>query len=147
MTTRRKPLIDENGDYIIPAMTGDQTKWVKTGDIDDGAVTADKIDFTTMESSAEMPNIDCNFGKLHICTRIATAQQGYAVQVSAEIPNEFYGYGKICFYSCTPTWNNSSINKTYSVWTSQSDGKTYINATVDSIGGTNNFYFCVLAWY
>lgn len=43
MATRRKPLIDENGDYIIPAMTGDQTKWVKTGDLDDESVTIAKI--------------------------------------------------------------------------------------------------------
>lgn len=43
MATYRKPLIDNNGDHIIPAMTGDQTKWVKTGDLDDESVTIAKI--------------------------------------------------------------------------------------------------------
>lgn len=50
MATYRRPLKDINGDYIIPAMTGDQTEWVQTGDLADSAVTADKIDFSTMDA-------------------------------------------------------------------------------------------------
>lgn len=58
MATYRKPLKDINGDYIIPAMTGDQTEWVQTGDIADGAVTADKIDFSTFVQNNFSPSAD-----------------------------------------------------------------------------------------
>lgn len=50
MATYRKPLKDIDGNTIIPAMTGDQTEWVQTGDLADSAVTADKIDFSTMDA-------------------------------------------------------------------------------------------------
>lgn len=43
MATYRKPLKDIDGNTIIPAMTGDQTGWVQTGDLANGAVTANKI--------------------------------------------------------------------------------------------------------
>lgn len=48
MATYRKPLKDINGNFIIPAMTGDQTEWIQTGDIADGAVTKDKIDLASL---------------------------------------------------------------------------------------------------
>lgn len=48
MATYRKPLKDIDGNFIIPAMTGDQTEWVQTGDIADNAVTRDKIDLTSL---------------------------------------------------------------------------------------------------
>lgn len=47
MATYRRQLKDENGNNIVPVMSGDQTEWIQTGDIADEAVTADKIDFTT----------------------------------------------------------------------------------------------------
>lgn len=47
MATYRKPLKDVDGNFIIPAMTGDQTGWIQTGDIADNAVTAPKINWTT----------------------------------------------------------------------------------------------------
>ena len=47
MATYRKPLKDIDGNFIIPAMTGDQTGWIQTGDIADNAVTAPKINWTT----------------------------------------------------------------------------------------------------
>ena len=43
MATYRKPLKDIDGNFIIPAMTGDQTEWVQTGDIADGAITPAKL--------------------------------------------------------------------------------------------------------
>lgn len=55
MATYRKPLKDINGDFIIPAMTGDQTGWVQTGDIADGAVTSGKIDFTLEAGTITIP--------------------------------------------------------------------------------------------
>ncbi|MCR5353466.1 MAG: hypothetical protein K6D98_04095, partial [Clostridiales bacterium] len=48
MATYRKPLKDIDGNFIIPAMTGDQTEWVQTGDIADNAVTHDKLALSAM---------------------------------------------------------------------------------------------------
>lgn len=58
MATYRKPLKDIDGNFIIPAMTGDQTEWVQTGDIADGAVTAGKIDFSTFVQNNFSPSAD-----------------------------------------------------------------------------------------
>ena len=44
MATYRKPLKDIDGNFIIPAMTGDQTGWVQNGDLADGAATGAAIE-------------------------------------------------------------------------------------------------------
>ena len=44
MATYRKKLLDKDGNTIIPALAGDETGWVNTGDIADEAVTTAKID-------------------------------------------------------------------------------------------------------
>ena len=48
MATYRKLLKNRAGDTIIPVLSGDQSKWVQTGDLADGAVTPSKIDFTSI---------------------------------------------------------------------------------------------------
>lgn len=46
MATYRKILKDKDGNNIIPALAGDETGWVNTADIADGAVDATKIDWS-----------------------------------------------------------------------------------------------------
>lgn len=48
MTTYRKRLKDKNGDTIIPALSGDETKWIKNSDIGDEVVKSDNIDWATI---------------------------------------------------------------------------------------------------
>lgn len=60
MATYRKPLKDIDGNFIIPAMTGDQTEWIQTGDIADGAVTSEKLDYTTKGATLIPANSDLN---------------------------------------------------------------------------------------
>lgn len=43
MATYRKKLLDKDGNTIIPAMAGDETGWVNTADLADGAVSTPKI--------------------------------------------------------------------------------------------------------
>lgn len=43
MATYRKRLRNRNGDFIIPALNGDETGWIQTGDVADGAITGAKI--------------------------------------------------------------------------------------------------------
>jgi len=47
MATYRKPLYDNEGNIIIPAMTSDQTGWVETDDIADGAIDSSKLNIDT----------------------------------------------------------------------------------------------------
>ena len=43
MATYRKRLRNRNGDFIIPALNGDETGWIQTNDVADGAITTGKI--------------------------------------------------------------------------------------------------------
>lgn len=61
MATYRKRLKDKDGNTIIPAMAGDQTEWIQTGDIADEAVTSDKIDWTTVYVSADALSSDKSY--------------------------------------------------------------------------------------
>ena len=49
MATYRKRLRNRNGDFIIPALNGDETGWIQTNDVADGAITNAKIDWSSME--------------------------------------------------------------------------------------------------
>ena len=57
MATYRKPLKDINGDFIIPAMTGDQTGWVKPADLENGNLY-DK--FVALDGTEIAINTDLN---------------------------------------------------------------------------------------
>lgn len=143
MATYRKPLKDIDGNFIIPAMTGDQTGWVQNGDLADGAVTADKIDFTTMESVSGLTR-RCDFGSLHIFTTLTSTPTIGQTTVDAEIPADFLAEsGRIVFASCVPYHNYSSTNQSYSVW--WENGHVY--AGVDNQNGTNEYRFCVIAFF
>lgn len=52
MATYRKPLKDIDGNFIIPAMTGDETGWIQTGDLADNSVTKAKLNMSTMNPFA-----------------------------------------------------------------------------------------------
>lgn len=43
MATYRKRLRNRNGDFIIPALNGDETGWIQTNDVADEAITTSKI--------------------------------------------------------------------------------------------------------
>lgn len=56
MATYRKPLKDINGNFIIPAMTGDQTGWVKPADLENSQLydRFANIDGTEIVSSSDL---------------------------------------------------------------------------------------------
>lgn len=95
MATYRKPLKDINGNFIIPAMTGDQTEWIQTGDIADGAVTSDKIDFTTQ-------------------TYLPTVASGFSNSPNHQLI--IYKWGKICFITGQVVPNSTPISVSYKIF-------------------------------
>ena len=107
-----------------------------------GLVGANNIDFTTMESSSGLTR-RCDFGSLHIFTTVTSTSEIGQTQIAAALPSDFAPAGRIVFASCTPHYNASGLNQTYSLW--WQDG--YIYAYVNNLAGTNEYGFIVVAYF
>ena len=115
MATYRKRLLNRNGDFIIPALNGDETGWIQTNDVADGAITSAKAgaletvslsNYITASSGFTFTDRGCKrFGKIvflrfTVAGTIGTGETNVGT-CSSRFTDAFYGAGRTAAWEQT----------------------------------------------